>query len=219
MDPDAGTDEIDRHEKAFAQRLQGFWRWYKPYFTNRDLKFWQPQQMNLENLTMVPLMKHERDVIIQTWGFPPEQLGIVENSNRATIDGSDFIFESRIVRPRRELIRDCVQTGLVPEYDERLVFGFVDTVPEDKEHRLKIAKSAPHVITLDEWRGLMGLKPEGGDLGRARLVPLNSYLTTDPLDQTTRPQTSGGPAPADVPPSEDDEPTPAKKLLFSRERA
>jgi len=196
MDPGAGEPEIERHEQAFTQRLQGFWRWYKPYFTNRELKFWQPQQMNLENLTMVPLMKHERDTIVQAWGFPPEQLGIVENSNRATIDGSDYIFESRIVRPRRELIREAIQAGLVPEYDDRLVVGFVDTVPEDKEHALNVAKAAPHALTLDEWRGRLGMKPEGGDLGRARLVPLASYLTTEPLDQTQRPKTGAPAAPA-----------------------
>lgn len=89
MDESADLPEIERHEKAFNQKLQGFWRWYKPYFTNRKLEFWQPNQMNLENLTMVPLMKHERDVLLQTVGIPPEQLGIVESSNRATIDGSD----------------------------------------------------------------------------------------------------------------------------------
>src|SRR5262245_11606618 len=191
MDPNADTPEMDRHEQAFTQRLQGFWRWYKPYFTNRKLEFWQPQQMNLENLTMVPLMKHERDVIIQAWGMPPEQLGIVENSNRATIDGSDYVYERRLVRPRREMVRDALQAGLVPEYDERLVLGFVDTVPEDKEHQLAVAKAAPHALTLDEWRARAGAKPVGGDLGKARMVPLNGYLTADPLDQTTRPQAGG----------------------------
>lgn len=191
MDPGADTTEMDRHEQAFNQRLQGFWRWYKPYFANRDLKFWQPQQMNLENLTMVPLMKHERDAIIQAWGIPPEQLGIIENSNRATIDGSDYVYESRIVKPRRELLRDELRAKLVPEYDERLVLGFVDTVPADKEHTLNVAKAAPHSLTLDEWRELAGFAAVDGDVGGLRLVPLNSYLTADPGDQSTRPQAAG----------------------------
>jgi hypothetical protein len=191
MDEDAGPEEITRHEQAFLQKLQGFWRWYKPYFTNRKLEFWQPQQMNLENLTMVPLLKHQRDTIVQAWGFPPEQLGIVETSNRATADASDFILEKRVIKPRRDFLRDALQALLVPEYDERLVVGYVDTVPEDKEHRLNVAKAGPHALELDEWRALMGLKPVGGELGRARLVPLNSYLTVDPLDPTTRPQAAG----------------------------
>jgi phage portal protein BeeE len=192
MDEGAGEPEITRHEEAFAQRLQGFWRWFKPYFTNRKLEFWQPTQMNLENLTMVPLMKHQRDVIVQAWGYPPEQLGIIESSNRATSETSDYILEKRVIRPRRENLRDVLQAKLVPEYDDRLLVGYVDTVPADKEHTLKVAQAAPHAMVLDEWREMMGLKPVGGDLGRARLVPLNSYLSTDPLDQNTRPAAAGG---------------------------
>lgn len=195
MDEGAGDTEIDRHEKAFNQKLQGFWRWYKPYFTNRKLEFWQPQQMNLENLTMVPLLKHERDTIIQAWGFPPEQLGIIENSNRATAEVSDYIFEDRIVEPRREFMADYINSFLVPEYDERLTFGFVSTVPADKTHQLAVASKAPHSLTTDEWREMMGQPPLGGEIGSAFLVPLNSYLTTDPLDPETRPQSKPAPEP------------------------
>lgn len=202
MDEGASGDEIDLHEKAFAQKLQGFWRWYKPYFTNRKLEFWQPQQMNLENLTMVPLMKHERDTIIQAWGFPPEQLGIVESSNRATSEVSDYILEKRVVKPRREFIRDALNALLVPEYDERLSLSFVDTVPEDKEHRLNVAAKAPHVPTFDEWRKFMGLHPVGGELGKSHYVPLNGYLTADPLDPKTRPQGAAPKPPAEKPEDE-----------------
>jgi hypothetical protein len=198
MDPSAETSEMDRHERAWTNRLQGFWRWYKPYFTNRKLEFWQPQQMNLENLAMVPLMKHERDVILQTTGgIPPEQLGITESSNRATAEASNYIYEERVVKPRREFIRDSLQLRLVPEYDERLILGFVDTVPEDKEHWLKTAQAAPHVPTVDEWRDRLKLKPVGGELGGARLVPLNSYLTSDPLNPASRPQGKVAPAPGE----------------------
>lgn len=192
MDPGASGDDIAIHEQAFSQKLQGFWRWYKPYFSNRKLEFWQPQQMNLDNLTMVPLMQHERDVIYQTVGMPPEQMGLVQNSNRATIDGSDYVYESRIVKTRREFLRDAIQSGLVPEYDSRLTVDFVNTVPEDKDAIHQIARSAPHILSLDEWRELMGADPIGGPLGASRIVPLNSYITTDPLDQTLRPQPGSG---------------------------
>ncbi len=193
MDDGASGPDVDTHERAWMQRLQGYWRWQKPYFTNRKLEFWQPQQMNLDNLTMVPLMKYERDVILQTTGMPPEQLGIVENSNRATIDGSNYVYESRVVLPRREAIRDALQMRLVPEYDPRLVLGFVNTVPEDKTHELAMAKAAPHTVRVDEWRKRQGLPLVGGPLGNSFIVPLNSYLTPDPLDQSTRPKTSAGP--------------------------
>lgn len=202
MDEAASPDEIGRHERHWLQRLQGFWRWNKPYFVNRKLEFWQPQQMHLDNLTMVPLMKYERDLLLQTIGMPPEQLGIVENSNRATIDGSDYVFETRIVKPRRDFLRDALQMKLAPEYDERLTVGYVDTVPQDKDHALNVMKSAPHAWSVDEWRARVQDKPVGGPLGSARLVPINAYLTTDPLDQTQRPGAAAPPQ-ASEPPGEE----------------
>lgn len=208
MDDNAGPDEVALHERAWLQRLGGFWRSNKPYFTNRKLEFWQPQQMNLENLTMVPLLKHERDTILQAWGFSPEQLGITETSNRATADVSDYVFENRVVRPRRVFMRDQLQMKLAPEYDERLVVGFVDTVPEDKEHRLSVAKAAPHALTTDEWRAMMGQKPLGGELGASHLVPLNSYLAVDPLDPESRPHAAPAPAAAGGDPGDGGEANP-----------
>lgn len=188
MDSGASQDEIKIHEQTWLQRLQGYWKANKPYFVNRKLDFWQPSQMNMENLTMVPLMKFDRDVFLQVVGMPPEQLGIVESSNRATADASDYVYESRVVRPRRCSLRDALQAAIVPEYDSRMVLDFVDTVPEDKEQRNKVAALAPHAPTIDEWREWMGLKPEGGELGKGRIVQMNSYVTTDPLDNEKRPQ-------------------------------
>jgi hypothetical protein len=193
MDPSAGRDEMDVHERHWLQRLQGYWKWQKPYFVNRKLEFWQPTSMNLDNLTMVPLMKYERDVILQGVGMPPEQLGIVENSNRSTIEGSNYVYETRVVRPRRVFLRDAIALRLAPEYDKRLVLDFVDTVPEDKEARLATAGKAPHAPTVDEWRGWMNLPALGGDLGKAHMVPLNSYLALDPLDPASRPQSQAKP--------------------------
>lgn len=191
MDEGAGDKEIKIHERAFMQRLQGLWKTLQPYFTNRKLEFWQPQSMNLENLTLVPLRKHERDIQLQCWGMPPEQIGIVENSNRATIEASDYVFQTRLIKPRRDFLAEELTLKLAPEFDDRLVVGFVSTVPEDKTHRLNVMKAAPWAFGETEWREFAGI---AGPVRGARLVPLNSYVTEDPLDQTTRPQ-SGGAAP------------------------
>jgi hypothetical protein len=92
-----------------------------------------------------------------------------------------------------------VNSFLVPEYDDRLTFGFVSTVPSDKTHQLAVASKAPHALTTDEWRGMAGLEPVGGDIGKSRLVPLNSFLAVDPLDPESRPQSAPKPAPGEKP--------------------
>lgn len=194
MDPGADEDEIDSHERHWNSRLRGLYRAFKPYFANRKLEFWQPQQMNLENLTLVPLRKFERDIQLQCWGIPPEQLGIIEKSNRATAEASNYIFELNLIRPRRRFVAEEIGLKLAPFFDERIEVGFVDTVPKDKEGTLKVMTANPVAFIMDEWRELAGLEPEGGELGNARIVPLNSYITIDPLDNSLRPNQPGAAA-------------------------
>lgn len=209
MDPEASTEEMGRHEQHWNNRLQGFWRAFRPYFANRELKFWQPQVQQLDQLMFVPLQKWERDVVLQTWGIPPEQFGITESSNRAVAEAGNWIYESRVVRPRRSWWALQMQTFLAPEYDPRIKVGYVDTTPEDKEYRLSAMKAAPQAVTVDEWRAAAGLLPMGGEQGKARLVPLNSYLAVDPLDPASRPQAAAGGRPPGAPPAEDEPPTDA----------
>lgn len=203
MDEGAGEDELKRHQQTWNQQLQGFWRAFKPYFSNRKLEFWQPNQMNLENLTLVPLQKFERDMILMTWGVGPEQLGISEGSRLfKNIKADAYVYESQVVRPRRQWWALQLQTFVAPEYDKRLKVGFADTVPEDLEQRIDSFKAAPHAVTVDEWREVQGLKPLGGEEGKARLVPLNSYLAVDVLDMEARPQAAAGGRPPSAPPEQ-----------------
>jgi HK97 family phage portal protein len=208
QDPGADGDELKRHEMAWNQKLQGLFRAFKPYFVNRKLEFFQPQQMNMENLTLVPLRKHERDIQLQCWGMPPEQLGIIENSNRATIEASDYVFQRRLIKPRRDFLADELSLKLCPEYDERLVLAYVDTVPADKEYQLNVAKAASWAFDVDEVREMAGRPPLPDGAGKVRAVPLNYYITDDLMDQEQRPQggSGGTPPSADV---EEPEETPA----------
>lgn len=209
MDPEAGEDEIQTYERKWRQRLQGFWKAMTPFFANRELKFWQPQQMNFENLTLVPLRQHERDIQLQCWGMPPEQLGIVENSNRATIDASNFVFQSRLIKPRRQFLADELTHRLLRLYDERLELRYVDTTPADKEHQLSVAKTMPHLNTVDGWRALLlGEPPLEDGKGEVYVMSLANYATPDLADPEARPNNpTGAGRPAKV---DDDEPA---KLL------
>lgn len=201
MDEDADDAELQTHERKWRQKLQGFWKAMSPFFTNRKLEFWQPKQMNLENLTLVPLRKHERDIQLQAWGMPPEQLGIIENSNRATIEASDYVFQSRLIAPRRQFLADELTLRLAAQYDERLEIGFVDTTPADKEHQLNVAKTMPHLNTVDGWRKLLLGEEELPDgKGAVYVMSLANYGTTDLADPEARPNNPTG---AGRPPSDD----------------
>jgi len=169
-------DETARLENDWLNKHQGFWRSFKPHFLNRKVDV-QMISQEFRNMQLIELRKHERDTIVQVLGVPPEMLGILTSSNRATIDAADFLFSRWVVLPRLEFMRSVMQTKLVPEYDERLILDFHSPIAEDKEFILNAAKAAPWSLTLDEWRLMQSQKPLEDDAGKVHMVPLNLLPT------------------------------------------
>lgn len=172
-----GSDgpELDRFAQDFRNRHQGASRagtsaWilpFKPELTELGYSF--------ADLQMVELRQFERDIMIQTYGVPPEILGIVENSNRATIEAASFLFGKYVLAPRLELLRSERQIRLVEELfgADDLVIWYDSPIPEDREFNLKAMEAHPAAYTEDEWREVTDTPPLPGGQGETRLVPLN----------------------------------------------
>lgn len=191
-----GSSESEgrRLERDILQRNQGFWRKFKPYFLvngpeDINKRIHEFQRPTMEQLVYPGLRKAQRDVVIQTFGAPPELFGITENSNRATIEGAEYLFAKWVLLPRGERLRSILQIELITEYDPRIVLDFPSPVDEDKEFELNVRKAASWAWDADEWRALAGDAPMEGGRGKVHLVPLNSYTTTtlDDGDAGSRP--------------------------------
>lgn len=102
-----------------------------------------------------------KDLIRQVIGVPPEIMGDVENSNRATITGALAIMAIMSTVPQLEKFRAQLQQRLVPMYDKRLALGYLSPVPDDKEFELKALQVAPWAATIGEIRKLQGLEDRG----------------------------------------------------------
>lgn len=169
-------EDTRRLEQDWLNKNQGFWRVYKPYFLSKKVDV-QTLNQTFENMQLVELRKYERDTIIHVYGVPPEILGIVESSNRATIEASDYLFSRWVIQPRLELIRSYLQERLVPEFDDRLILEYDNPVPEDKEYALRAAQAAPWSLTVNEWRELSGHGALTDANGNVFPVPYNLYFT------------------------------------------
>lgn len=167
-------EDTARLEEDWLRKNQGFWKAFKPYFLSKKVDI-QTLSQTFENMQLVDLRKYERDTIIQVYGVPPEILGIIENSNRSTIDASDYLFARWVVQPRLEFLRAVLQERLVPEFDDRLILDYESPVAEDKEYNLKVAQAAPWSMTVDEWREMQGRKPLPDGQGQVYMLPFNLY--------------------------------------------
>lgn len=160
--------EMDRLETQWNEQHQGFWRAFKPLFAGRPIDV-TVLEANFRQLQMKDLRMHVRDIALQVWGVSPEILGVIENSNRSTIDSADYLFSKWVVVPRLEDWRLDYQRQLVAEYDDRLIIDYENPVQEDKAFAKEVMASLPEAFSLDEIRELVGQEPLEDDLGMAHI--------------------------------------------------
>ena len=181
--------EMERLEQAWLSEHRGFWRAFKPLFSSRPLDV-TVVDANFRQLQLKDLRLLSRDFVFQTWGVPPEIFGVLENSNRATIDAADYLYNTHTIVPRLEHWRLEYQRQLVSDYDARLVLDYVTPVQEDREFQLNVMKGQPGAYHVDEWRELAGFSELADEEGQRYLKP----LTTEIIDSL-----AGHPQPGDEP--------------------
>lgn len=170
-----GQDQVDQLERKWLDRQQGFWKAFRPQFLSREVGIHEFTQ-NFQHLQLNELRAHSRDTSLQTYGINPEILGVLENSNRATIEGAFYAFQKLVVEPRAEFWRSEMQQKLIPDYDVRLILDYDSPVQEDREFTLKAYQAKPATVRVDEWRKMQGLPPIGGEEGELRFQAINETL-------------------------------------------
>jgi len=192
-------EDTERLEKRWHDKLRGFRRSFLPFFMNRKVEV-HPLGTDYSHLSMLDLRKNQRDAVIQVYGVPPEVLGIVEASNRATSEVAEYLYARWVLIPRLEFLRQTLQHCLVPDYDAMLILDYDSPVAQDKEQILKTATIAPWSITVDEWREMQGKLPLPDSKGQVFAKPLNYEMVT--LDELGNPPSQQGPD--DEPPDDQD---------------
>lgn len=110
---------------------------------------------------LLELRRMHRDTVIQVFGVPPEAVGVIENSNRATIDGAGYMYAVGVEHPRCEFLRSELSHQLLPKFkggDTALLECELST-PQDQTRRLEVMKAQPAGFLLNEFRLEAGYEP------------------------------------------------------------
>lgn len=161
MPKDDGTisePDRDRLQNWWSEQLQGYWRRFKPLFMTRPMEVKVIEQ-NFKDMQLTQMRESESDTIMQVWGIPPEILGRLSKSNRATINEAEEIFANYCLIPRLERQRATFQRFVNMEYDDRVIVDYESPAPSDDEHSLNVYKAQPNAFSLNEWRDLAGMPP------------------------------------------------------------
>ena len=175
---DYTTENVRRIERQWLAKHQGYWKAHLPAFLRgQDMKIHELSQ-TFEQMELVKLRQHERDMVMQVFGVSPEIFGVLESSNRATIEAADYLFSRWVLVPRLEFISGILNHRVVPLYDERLVLKYESPIREDKDRETQLKKTAAWTMTMNEWREQIGQEPIG-EKGEVYLIPLNMSLRED----------------------------------------
>ena len=205
------AERVRQMEDDWNQASQGFWNAGKARFLSRKVEIKELSQ-KFEGTDIVNLRQHQRDVVASVMGVPPEILGILQASNRATIDAADLFFSRYTLKPRLDFLQEIFNQQLVPRFDDTgtVVMKYINPTQKDKETILKAARFMPSALSINDWRELMEFDPLDGDDGDCYLVPLNMQILAKLKGGTTEagPAQAPGSAPA-APPGVAAEPKPA----------
>jgi SPP1 gp7 family putative phage head morphogenesis protein len=177
----AGEDEVSRFEERWRSKYQGLGRAHQIHFTNAKIGY-EDLSHTFRDQELLSLRQYQSDLMRQTFGVPPEILGIIQNSNRATIDSSYYLYSRGVLVPRLVALCDTLQ-ALAAEWDDKLVVDFHSPVPEDVEFKKAAMVALPTNYTINEHRALAGQLPiESGDemYVTAQAIQPGAFLSSEP---------------------------------------
>lgn len=193
--PGAQSADLERLRDTWAQRLGGWLNARKPAFTNSDSLQIVKLGETVKEMDFVETRRFLRDVFNQHFSIPPEMFGILESSNRSTIDSAYYLFAKNVISRRLGFYERVITRQLVaPDYDNRLVAKFDFEVPEDETFVLQKVNEgfSRGALTRADWKRAMGYKVEPGD--DVYILPYS--MTVVPKGEAPAPKDE--PAPEDV---------------------
>jgi HK97 family phage portal protein len=112
------------------------------------------------DIQLVEVRKYLQEFVRMSYGIPPEVIGDMSSSNKATAYAAREILAEQVVTPRAELWRSELQKRLMPYFDDTAVLDFDSPVPADRDHQLAVMSTFREAYKVNEVRALSGHKPD-----------------------------------------------------------
>lgn len=154
-------DSLPRFEQVWRER-HGKGRSGRPFFSTNPLNIHEMGAGLREN-DVSDIRDGLKASLSEVYALPPELIGRLDNSNRATIDSADYLFSLHVVTPLLTWFGDTVSPYLQANFDmDGLTLCFVSPVKEDRATLAPIMTAFRENFTGNEVRQLAGLKPKDG---------------------------------------------------------
>ena len=196
----------DRLKKSLKEKIGGFRKAREPAVLTGAMDI-KPVGISPKELDMVESRKFLRDECLQHFQLPPEIFGIIENSNRATIDSAYYLTQKNVLVPRLKFFERVVNAQLLFEYDDIICRHDIKII-EDEDLNLRIYSFGVQngCITKEQFCEKFGInpKPEEGHY----IIPIgHTVVSVDEefnLEDIPLPEETPEEKPTEEPPADDD---------------
>lgn len=179
LETDSKLDDtvVGRLKEQWSDNYQGTGRAHKVAVLEQGLKLNKITSTQKE-MDFLESLRFNRDQQLAMFKTSRTMLGIIEGDGRSNMEAAEYNQAKRVIRPLMRRLVSAINHRLAPIYDAKLIIGFTDPVPEDKDfiHKQRI-ESVNKYRTINEVREDEGLEPiPGGDVlyMPVTLVPLGS---------------------------------------------
>ena len=187
--PNGNKETADQIKKTWLEKMAGVFHAKEPMvLTGEGARFEKISQSPTE-LDFVESRKFLRDAALQQYHIPPEIVGIIENSNRATIDSAFYLLNKNVLSDYLRMFERVINSQLLWEdfdKEKKLYLHHENTIEEDVDLKLRIANDglARGVLTVNDWRTAMGYEKDerGGDVYLRSFSQIEKPFNSEPIE-------------------------------------
>ena len=163
--PQGNKETADQIKQSWVQKMAGFRHAKEPMVLTGEGSKFESIGVTPREMDFVESRKFLRDSALQQFHIPPEIMGILENSNRSTIDSAFYLLNKNVLSDYLRMFERVINSQLLWEdfdKEHRFVLHHENTIEEDIEQKLRIADEglSRGTLTRNEWRIAMGYEPD-----------------------------------------------------------
>ena len=203
----------ERIKKTLKEKIGGFRKAREPAVLTGAMDI-KSLGISPKELDMVESRKFLRDECLQHYQLPPEIFGIIENSNRATIDASYYLTQKNVIVPRLKFFERVLNAQLLFEYDDIICRHDIKII-EDEDLNLRIYSFGVQngCVTKEQYCEKFGINPKPGK--GHYIIPIGHTVVS--VDEEFNLEDIPAPTPEETP-EEQPEEEPQKSLKGSAGR-
>ena len=187
--PNGNKETADQIKQSWLQKMAGLHHAKEPMvLTGEGSKFEKIAQTPTE-LDFVNSRKFLRDSVNEHYQLPPEVMGILQNSNRSTIDDAEYFLNKNVLADRLQMFERVINIQLLWEDFDKgrtLILKHENNITEDVEQKLQILNDglSRGVLTVNDWRVGMGFEADekGGDVYLRSFGQVEQPFNSEPIE-------------------------------------